>query len=94
MATASTTGMSVNAISIRREGYYSSSYGAPDPSKPFSCTIEIQGRGSKTELMLSPEISQRIVELIAEEVAAAGRAAAEAMIASVISATPRAKVLA
>ena len=75
--------MFISTISIRREGHYS--YAAPDPAKPFLATIEVHGEHSKTELRLSPEMSRRIVEIIADEVAAAGRATAEAMTAEIIT---------
>lgn len=77
--------MFVNAISIRREGYYGYGSGRADPTKPLLATIEVQGQSGKVELILSPEMSQRIVAIIAEEVAAAGRATAEAMTADVLS---------
>jgi hypothetical protein len=78
--------MFVNSISIRREGYYG--YGSkPDASKPFKATIEVQGQHGKVELSLSPDMSARIVEIIADEVAAAGRATAEALVANVLTAT-------
>ena len=77
--------MFVNAISIRRDGYYGSS---GDPSKPFRTTIEVQGQHGKVELTLSPAMSEKIVAIIAEEVAAAGRATAEAMTAQCLTALP------
>jgi hypothetical protein len=77
--------MFVTQIAVRREGYYSG-YGAkPDPSKPFHTTIEVLGQHGKIELNLSPAMSDRIVAIIAEEVAAAGRATAEAMTADVLN---------
>jgi len=78
--------MFVAAISIRREGYYT--YGTPDPSKPFTATVEVHGQHNKTELRLSPEMSRRVVEIIAEEIAMAGREVADAMVASCINALP------
>lgn len=71
--------MFIGAIEIRREGYTGYGYGTPDASKPFLTKIEVFGTWNKTELTLSPELSRRVVEIIAEEVAAAGRATAEAM---------------
>jgi hypothetical protein len=73
--------MFVAAISIRREGYYAS-YVKPDLSKPFRCTVEVHGREGKVELDLSPDLSQRIVEVIADEVIKAATATAQAMAAS------------
>lgn len=78
--------MFVAAISIRRQGYYA--YGSPDLTKPFEATIEVHGEHSKTELRLSPELSQRVVEIIADEIVAAGKATAEAMVASFAEALP------
>lgn len=79
--------MFVNAISIRREGYFGRGYGPSegDPSKPFNATIEVQGQSGKVELNLSPEMSAKIVEVIAGEVAAAGRATAEALTATCLT---------
>lgn len=76
--------MYVNAITIRREGYYGN-FGRGDPTKPFRATIEVEGAEGKVELNLSPDLSKGIVELIAEEVARAGRVTAEAMVASMLT---------
>ena len=76
--------MFVNQIAIRREGYYGG-YSKADPTKPFHATIEVEGDYGKVELKLSADMSARIVEIIAEEVAAAGRATAEAMTATVLN---------
>lgn len=81
--------MFVTSISARREGYYGSNYGKADPNKPFAVTIELHGSRGKVELNVSPELSRRIVEIIADEVAAAGRATAEALTANFIDATPQ-----
>jgi hypothetical protein len=72
--------MFVAAISIRREGYYS--WGAPDLSKPFRATVEVHGAEGKVELNLSPELSQRVVDVIAEEVIKAAQETAQAMVSS------------
>lgn len=72
--------MFVKSISIRREDDYG--YSRLDPSKPFAATIEVEGSHGKVELKLSPDMSARIVEIVADEVAAAGRATAEAMTAA------------
>lgn len=78
--------MFVTQIAVRRDGYYGSGYGSKaDASKPFRATIEVMGQSGKVELNLSPEMSARIVAIIAEEVAAAGRATAEAMTAEVLN---------
>lgn len=86
--------MFVTRIAVSRDGYYGSyGGGKPDPTKAFRATIEVLGNHGKIELNLSPEMSDRIVAIIAEEVAAAGRATAEAMTADVLNvvALPRAK---
>ena len=75
--------MFVRTIDIRREADYG--YGALDASKPFVATITVEGTTHKTELRLSAEMSARIVEIIAEEVAASGRATAEAMTADCLT---------
>jgi hypothetical protein len=81
--------MFVTSISIRREDYYGSFGGGKmDPSKPFLAQIEVLGSSSKVELCLSPEMSARIVEIISDEVAAAGRATAEAMVAQCLTVEP------
>jgi hypothetical protein len=77
--------MFVTSINVRREGYYGAGYGKADPAKPFNTTVELHGQQGKIELVVSPELSARIVEIIADEVAAAGRAAAEAMTASFVN---------
>lgn len=80
--------MFVTTVSIRREGYYGAGYGKADPNKPFHATIELHGQQGKVELNVSPELSTRIIEVIADEVAAAGKAAADAMTTSFINAQP------
>jgi len=82
--------MFVNRISIAREGYYGAGYGKADHKKPFRATIEVEGQHGKIELNLAPEMSERIVALIADEVANAGRATAEAMTASVLDISTKA----
>jgi hypothetical protein len=79
--------MFISQISIRRDGYYAYGGSKPDASKPFLATIEVHGGGHKTELNLSPEMSERIVAIVADEVAAAGRATAEAMVAEAMTIT-------
>ena len=61
--------MIIRSINIGREGDYG--YGAVDASKPFRATIAVIGQTGKVELSLSPDMSQKIVAIIAEEVAAA-----------------------
>lgn len=78
--------MFVTDISIHREGYFST-YNKADPSKPFVAKVGVEGRHGKVELCLSAEMSARIVEIIADEIAAAGRATAEAMVASCLTVT-------
>jgi hypothetical protein len=77
--------MFIGRIEISRVGYIGHGYGTPDASKPFLAKIEVFGQANKTELMLSEELSRRVVEIIAEEVAAAGRATAEAMVAEAMT---------
>lgn len=81
--------MFVTNVSIRREGYYGAGYGKADPSKPFNATIELHGQKGKVELNLSPDMSAKIIALIADEVAAAGRATAEALVANILEAKPQ-----
>lgn len=80
--------MFVTSVSIRRDGYYGSGYGKADPAKPFNATIELHGQRGKVELVIPPDMSARIIDIIADEVAAAGIAAAEALTASFITAEP------
>lgn len=77
--------MFIGAIEIRREGYIGHGYGNPDASRPFIAKIEVHGSRTKSELILSPELSRRVVEICAEEIAAAGRATAEAMVAEALN---------
>jgi hypothetical protein len=78
--------MFVNRITIVRDGYYG--YGKADPSKPLRTTIEVEGQHGKVELNLSPALSDKVVKIIADEIAAAGRATAEALTAQCLSAKP------
>jgi len=77
--------MFVKAISIRKAGYFG--YGKIDPAAPYQATIEIESQNGKMELVLEEALSQRVLMLIADEVAAAGRRAAEMMTAEVINGT-------
>lgn len=76
--------MIVRSISINRDGSYGD-YGPLNADKPFRASIKVAGSHGNVELLLSPEMSTRIVSIIAEEVAAAGRATAEAMTAEVLN---------
>lgn len=81
--------MFVTSISVRREGYYGPyGGGVAKEDAPFQATVELHGQLGKVELKLDPEMSKRIVAVIADEVAAAGRATAEAMTADFISGQP------
>lgn len=77
--------MFIGRVAIAREGYIGHGYGSPDASKPFRATIEVFGQSGKIELNLSADLSAKIVAIIADEVAAAGRATAEAMVAEVMT---------
>lgn len=77
--------MFIGRIEISRVGYIGNGYGKPDASKPFLAKIEVFGLQTKTELFLSEELSRRVVEIVADEVAAAGRATAEAMVAEAMT---------
>lgn len=83
--------MFLTRISICRDGYIGSGYGRADPSKPLRCTVEVEGTIGKTELNLPPETSDRIVALIADELAEQARKVAEVMTAKFIEAatTPK-----
>jgi hypothetical protein len=73
----------VRSINIGRENDFG--YGAMNPNKPFIAKIKVEGSTGTVELLLSPDMSKRVVDLIAEEVAAAGRATAEAMTAEILT---------
>ncbi len=77
--------MFIGRIEISRVGYIGSGYGTPDASKPFLAKIEVFGTHSKTELLLSEELSRRVVEIVADEIAASGRATAEALVAEALN---------
>lgn len=79
--------MIITRISVTKDGYSPYSYSKPKPDAPYQATIETLGSHGKVELSLSPELSRRVVEIIADEVAAAGRATAEAMVAEVLTGT-------
>jgi hypothetical protein len=75
--------MIVRTIYIAREGAFS--FSPSDQSKPFRATISLDADNGKIELLLSPEVSAKVVDLIADEIVAAGRATAEAMTAEVLT---------
>lgn len=79
--------MIVTRISVAREGWYAS-YSKPDASKPLRATVEVYGETGKVELNLGPEASDRIVALIADEIADAGRRTAELLTAKALEAKP------
>lgn len=83
--------MSLRRVSIIREGDYYGAYKALDANKPFRATVEVEGAAGKVELNLSAELSQKIVAIIADEVAAAGRATAEIMTADALFISGEAK---
>lgn len=74
--------MFVTNITIRRANWYT---GRATPDSPFMATVEVQGETTKTEMKLDAEMSARIVAIVADEIAASGRATAEAMVAEVIT---------
>ncbi len=77
--------MFIGRIEISREGYIGNGYGRADPSKPFIAKIEVFGSRTKSELFLSPDLSRRVIEIVADEIVAAGRATAEAMTAEALN---------
>lgn len=79
--------MFVTSINIRRDGYYVYSAKKPDPNSRFRASIELHGQNGKIELDLSEELSQRIVDVIADEIVKAGRETAEALTAECIEST-------
>ena len=87
------TTLVLQRISIYRVASSGFTYSKPDAASPFKCTIEVAGANGKVELNLSDDLSRRIVEIIADEVAAAGRATADIMTADALLVTPS-KVLA
>ena len=82
------TTLVLTRLMIVRQGVGPYSYNKANPEAPFSATIELQGATGKVELNLGDEMSRKIVALVAEEVAAAGRATAEAMIADAMLVAP------
>jgi len=76
--------LSLRRVSIVREGDYYGAYRPMDASKPFRATVEVEVSSGKVELNLSADLSQKIVAIIAGEVAEAGRATAEIMVADAL----------
>lgn len=76
--------MFITAINIHRDGYFG--YGKHDPSKPLRATVAVEGQHGKVELNLSPEASDRMVALIADEIVAATKATAQLMTSGVLNA--------
>lgn len=77
--------MFIGRVTIAREGYIGYQYEAPKVDKPFRATVEVHGNSNKTQLNLSPELSARIMAVIADEIVAAARATAEAMVADALT---------
>ena len=77
--------MHIRSVHITRKGHYNYAGEKLDVSQPFLCTVETQSAEGKMELVLSPHLSERILEIIAEELAASARETAEAMVASVFT---------
>ncbi|GEM_PF-6087369 len=76
--------MFITAINIAREGYYG--FGKQDPTKPLRASVAVEGQHGKVELNLSPEASDRMVALIADEIVAATQATASLMTSNVLAA--------
>jgi hypothetical protein len=73
--------MFVTQVTINREGYYG--FGKQDRSKPFTARVSLEGEnGSKIELRLDQALSDKIIGIVADEIAAAGKATADALVAS------------
>lgn len=78
--------MFLKQLSIRRDTRYS--FSEPKGDEPFAATIELIGQHGKVERRLDADLSRRILEIVSDEVAKAGRATAEAMVAEVLSGQP------
>lgn len=77
--------MHIRSVKITRKDHFGYAGEKLNPSKPFVCAVETESENGKMELMLSPHLSERILEIIAEELAASARETAEAMVASVFT---------
>lgn len=77
--------MIIKSISIRRAGYYS--YGKAKADDPFVAQIEVESPHGEVKLNIEADRTQRIVALIADLIAEAGKQTAAAMTAEVITGT-------
>lgn len=71
--------MFVREITIKREGDYG--FNTVNPSKPMIAKIKVEGQSIETMIVLSEAVSTRVLQIIADEVAAAGRVVAQSMVA-------------
>lgn len=78
--------MHIRSIKITRLGHYGFTGEKLDVTKPFQCTVETESTDGKMELILSSALSQRVLEIVAEELAACAKETAENMVAAVFSA--------
>jgi hypothetical protein len=76
--------MFITSVNITREGYYG--YGRHDPTKPLRAKVAVEGQQGKIEVTLTPEASDLMVALIADELVKATRATAELMTSSLMQA--------
>ncbi len=84
--------MILKSLTVRRQGDYYGSYRKVKASAPFEATIEVQGERGEVKLNLSADLSRRIVEIVADEAASAGRETAKMMTADAmdVKALPKA----
>jgi len=75
--------MIVRSISISRKGDYG--YGNVKYSDPLIAKVKLSGDQGEVELILDPDMSQRICAIVSEEFATAGRRVAEAMVADILT---------
>lgn len=75
--------MLVRSIHIARDGDWGG--GRIDPTKPLRAVVQVEGQHGKVELNLSDDMSKRVIDLIADEIVAAGRKTAEAMTADILN---------
>jgi hypothetical protein len=73
---------------VTREGYHGNGtyygLGKKIEDQPLVATVEIIGAHGKTEIRLSEEASDKVIAIMAEELAAQARAVADAMTADFI----------
>ena len=74
--------MHVRSVTLLREGAYGFDGENVDPTKPFVCKVSIVGQTGKHEIHLPAEVSARIMNLIASELAEEGRRVAQMMTAN------------